>query len=151
MLEGGGEFIEFFNFLPETWEDLGWYNFLGDRVGVYQGREWITSTYGPMRRTAAGVVNDEYGHSAMGHYHLKVICSTEEGRQRAQAALATWYPRVLDMFGKSQSKRDQRYIACGLKQHTNAELRQQFLDDTSPMIAALGLTVPDPLANRHYL
>src|SRR5581483_3978029 len=151
MLEGAGGFLDIFNYLPETWADLGWFNFLGDRVGVYQGREWIHSSYGPMRRSAPGVVNDEYGHSAMGHYHLKVMCSTEEGRAEAQRALHDWYPRVLDMFGNAKSKRDRKYVAWGLKQHTNEELRQQFIEETTPMIEALGLTVPDPLANRKFV
>jgi 1,2-phenylacetyl-CoA epoxidase catalytic subunit len=151
IAEGAGAFLDIFNHLPETWADLGWFNFLGDRVGVYQGREWINSTYGPMRRSAAGVVNDEYGHSAMGHHHLKVLCETDEGRQQAQAALRTWYPRILDMFGRSDSKRDKSYIAYGLKEHTNEELRQMFISETSPMIEDLGLVLPDPREGRQFL
>lgn len=151
LSEGAGAFLDIFNYLPETWVDLGWFNFLGDRVGVYQGSEWIDSTYGPMRRSAPGVVNDEYGHTAMGYFHLKAVCQTEQGRQEAQASLLDWYPRVLDMFGRSQSKRDAAYIAHGLKQRTNEELRQAFITETTPMIERLGLEVPDPLAGRQFL
>jgi 1,2-phenylacetyl-CoA epoxidase catalytic subunit len=58
---------------------------------------------------------------------------------------------ALDMFGNSVSSRNERYRAWGLKKHTNAQLREAFIANTVPMVEALGLHVPDHLANRRYL
>jgi 1,2-phenylacetyl-CoA epoxidase catalytic subunit len=55
------------------------------------------------------------------------------------------------MFGRSDSTRDQRYIHWGLKRRTNAQARQEFIEEVDPLIAKLGLQIPDPLKDRKYL
>ncbi len=55
------------------------------------------------------------------------------------------------MFGRSDSKRAERFRFWGLKQRTNAEAREQFLAEVNPLIESMGLEVPDPLAGRKYL
>jgi ring-1,2-phenylacetyl-CoA epoxidase subunit PaaA len=58
---------------------------------------------------------------------------------------------TLDMFGASNSQRNKRYRAWGLKKHTNEQLRTAFIANTVPQIQALGLEVPDHFAGRRYL
>ena len=62
-----------------------------------------------------------------------------------------WYIKALDMFGRSDSVRDQRYIYWGLKRRTNAQAREEFIREVNPLIEKMGLTVPDPLRDRQYL
>jgi 1,2-phenylacetyl-CoA epoxidase catalytic subunit len=75
----------------------------------------------------------------------------EEARARVQRAVNFWYMTGLDMFGKSDSKRAERYRAWGLKRRTNAAAREQYLAEVNPLIESMGLQVPDPLAGRKYL
>jgi ring-1,2-phenylacetyl-CoA epoxidase subunit PaaA len=65
--------------------------------------------------------------------------------------MKVWWPMTLDMFGRTDSTRNKRYRAWGLKKHTNGQLREAFIEDTVPQIEALGLDVPDHLENRRFL
>jgi 1,2-phenylacetyl-CoA epoxidase catalytic subunit len=55
------------------------------------------------------------------------------------------------MFGRSDSRNSEHYVRWGIKAHSNAELRQRYIEDTVPLIEKLQLDVPDHAANRRYL
>lgn len=133
-----------------TWADLAFFNCLTDRVGMYQARELIGCSYEPLARVAPKITKDEVGHANIGYSSVMRICQTPEGRAEAQRALEKWYPIALDMFGSSSSKRSQRYIEIGLKKTPNAELRRQFIEEVTPLMTSVGLTMPDPTVNRKF-
>lgn len=133
-----------------TWTELAAVNFLTDRVGMYQAHEWVGSSYAVLAKIAPMVVKDERGHTTMGYERLERVCETAQGREEAQRAIVKWYPAALDMFGRSESKRQHEYIKWGLKKKTNGELRRQFIEDVEPLIAKLGLDVPDENKNRRF-
>ncbi|OFW11718.1 MAG: hypothetical protein A3H27_10890 [Acidobacteria bacterium RIFCSPLOWO2_02_FULL_59_13] len=133
-----------------TWTELAAVNFLTDRVGMYQANEWVGSSYVVLAKHAPMVVKDERGHTTMGYERLERVCETESGREEAQRAINRWYPAALDMFGRSESKRQHEYIKWGLKKRSNAQLRRQYIDDVNPLIARLGLDVPDENKNRRF-
>jgi len=66
-------------------------------------------------------------------------------------ALNRWYPLALDMFGRSESWRSERYIEWGIKRRTNAEARAAYIEEVNPLIAEFGLAVPDEKKGRLYL
>ena len=134
-----------------TWTELAAVNFLTDRVGMYQAREWVGSSYAVLSKVAPMVVKDETGHTTMGYDRLERICETAKGRELAQRAMVKWYPAALDMFGHSESKRQHEYIKWGLKKKPNGELRKEYIEDVEPLIAKLGLDVPDNRKNRRYM
>ena len=78
------------------------------------------------------------------------VCEAAKGREEAQRAIEKWYPAALDMFGRSESRRQHEYIRWGLKKRQNGELRRQFIDDVNPLVAKLGLDVPDENKNRRF-
>jgi 1,2-phenylacetyl-CoA epoxidase catalytic subunit len=55
------------------------------------------------------------------------------------------------MFGRSDSERDRRYLHWGLKRRTNAQARQEYIQEVNPLIEKIHLKVPDPTAGRQYL
>jgi ring-1,2-phenylacetyl-CoA epoxidase subunit PaaA len=55
------------------------------------------------------------------------------------------------MFGRSESKRAERYRYWGLKNRTNAQAREQYIAEVTPLIEDMGLQVPDGMAGRKYL
>lgn len=153
----GGKFERFelrqylFEFPKQTWMDLALHHFLASKVGVMQIAEWADSSYEPLARVVPRVFREERGHAGMGYMHLAELVRDERNRAEAQEKLKVWWPMTLDMFGNTHSSRNKRYRAWGLKKHTNCQLRDAFIANTTPQLEALGLKAPDHLANRRYL
>jgi len=136
----------------KTWEDFAVFGFLIDRVGRYQLEEFFDCTYRPLEKILPQIVKEEIGHVGYGESKTAELASQgEESKAKVQKALGFWYIKALDMFGRSDSTRDQRYIYWGLKRRTNAQAREEFIREVDPLIRKLGLTVPDPLKDRQYL
>jgi 1,2-phenylacetyl-CoA epoxidase catalytic subunit len=140
-----------FEYPKQTWMDLAFHHFLASKVGVMQIAEWADSSYEPVAQVVPRVFREERGHAGMGYIHLQQCLVSDEARALAQERLKIWWPMALDMFGNSHSARNRRYRAWGLKKHTNEDLREAFIANTVPQVEALGLEVPDHLANRRYL
>ena len=134
-----------------TWADVAAFCFLIDRVGKYQVEEFIDSTYLPLNEVLPGIIGEEIGHVAYGHEKMKELCADAKGKQQAQLALNRWLPLGLDMFGRSDSRRSERYIEWGLKRRTNNEARMGYMEEVRPLIAELGLEIPDEREGRKYL
>jgi len=140
-----------FEYPKQTWMDLAFHHFLASKVGVMQIAEWADSSYEPVAQVVPRVFREERGHAGMGYIHLQQCLVSDEARALAQDRIKIWWPMALDMFGNSGSARNRRYRAWGLKKHTNEDLRDAFIANTVPQVEALGLEVPDHLANRRYL
>ena len=54
-------------------------------------------------------------------------------------------------FGRSNSTRQWRYIELGFRTKTNEQLRQEYTEEVNSVLEGLGLTIPDPMANRHFV
>jgi 1,2-phenylacetyl-CoA epoxidase catalytic subunit len=135
----------------DSWCDVAWFHMLIDRVGLYVGIEWMSSTYEPLAKVSPRLEKEELFHATAGLKHLQKIVKTEAGKQEAQALLHKWWPAALDMFGRSDSRNSEVYVKWGIKAKSNRELREQYIAETVPLIEQLGLEVPDHLANRKYL
>jgi ring-1,2-phenylacetyl-CoA epoxidase subunit PaaA len=145
-------YLEAFRGIINTWEDFAVFGFLIDRVGRYQLEEFFGCTYQPLTRILPAIIKEEIGHVGYGESKTaELVAKGEESRDRVQRALNHWYVKALDMFGRSDSTRDQRYIYWGLKRRSNAQARQEFVREVDPLIAKFGLKVPDPLRGRQYL
>jgi ring-1,2-phenylacetyl-CoA epoxidase subunit PaaA len=148
-------YLEAFRGTITTWEDFCVFGFLIDRVGKYQLEEFIGCSYAPLSRILehpSRVLEEEDGHIDYGTTRTAELAARGgEAKERAQRALNTWYAMGLDMFGSSTSKRAERYRYWGLKRRTNEEARQQYIAEVNPLIEAMGLEVPDPLAGRKFL
>ena len=136
--------------MPE-WGDFAAFGFLIDKVGQYQLDEMVGSSFLPTDDVLPTILREEKGHVAYGEQQLQQMMATPEGRMDAQRAIDKWYVVGLDMFGRSESARDERYIEWGLKKRTNGEMREDYIAEMDPKIAALGLRVPDKLEGRKYL
>jgi ring-1,2-phenylacetyl-CoA epoxidase subunit PaaA len=148
-------YLEAFRGLITTWEDFNVFGFLIDRVGRYQLEEFAGCTYAPLSRLLehpSRVLEEEAGHIDFGTTRTAEMAARGgEAKERVQKSLNFWYTTGLDMFGRSESTRAERYRQWGLKRRTNAEARQQYLAEVNPLIESMGLDVPDPTAGRKYL
>lgn len=148
-------YLEAFRGLITTWEDFAVFGFLIDRVGKYQLEEFAGCTYAPLSRLLehpSRVMEEEAGHIDFGTTRTaEMAAKGGEAKERVQKAVDFWYLTGLDMFGRSESRRAERYRFWGLKRRTNAEARAQYIAEVNPLLESMGLQVPDPLAGRKYL
>jgi len=134
-----------------TWADFAVFGFLIDRVGQYQLDELEGASYLPIDDHLPTILREEKGHISYGEQQMRKLMETEQGLEQVQAAVDHWYRVGLDMFGMSTSARAERYIEWGLKRRTNEEARRQYIAEVDPLIAAMGLRIPDKLEGRRYL
>lgn len=135
----------------KSWVDVCWFHGIGDRVGLYVGVEWMGSSYEPLAKAAPRLEKEEHFHAEMGIKFAREVAKTPAGKKELQDGLKVWWPAVLDMFGKSNSKNSEIYVKWGIKGKSNEELRQSYIRETVPILESLGLDVPDHRANRRYL
>ncbi len=96
-------------------------------------------------------MQEEVSHVYFGAQQLKALIQTPDGYAEALAAVIRWLPRGLDMFGRSGSTRDQRFIHWGLKHRANEQARQEYQAEVEPLLQEIGLEKPDPTAEGYYL
>jgi ring-1,2-phenylacetyl-CoA epoxidase subunit PaaA len=145
-------YLDAFRGVISTWEDFAVFGFLIDRVGRYQLEEFFDCTYKPLERILPTILKEEIGHIGYGESKTAELAARGgEAKEKVQQALDFWYVKALDMFGRSDSTRDQRYIYWGLKRRTNSQAREEFISEVNPLIQKLGLRIPDPLKSRQYL
>ena len=145
-------YLDAFRGIIKTWEDFAVFGFLIDRVGRYQLEEFFPCTYKPLEQLLPQILKEELGHIGYGEKKTAELAAKgDESKEKIQKALDFWYVKALDMFGRSDSTRDQRYIYWGLKRRTNAQAREEFIQEANPLIEKMGLKVPDPLKGRKYL
>lgn len=145
-------YLDAFRGVIKTWEDFAVFGFLIDRVGRYQLEEFLGCTYKPLERILPQIIKEEIGHVGYGESKtVELAAKGDESNEKLQKALDFWYIKALDMFGRSDSTRDERYIYWGLKRRSNAQAREEFISEVNPIIEKIGLRVPDPLEGRKYL
>jgi ring-1,2-phenylacetyl-CoA epoxidase subunit PaaA len=145
-------YLDAFRGVIKSWEDFAVFGFLIDRVGRYQLEEFLGCTYKPLERMMPQIMKEEVGHVGYGQSKTAELAAEgDESKEKVQKAVDYWYIKALDMFGRSDSARDRRYIYWGLKRRTNAQAREQFIQEVNPLIEKIGLRVPDPLKGRQFL
>ena len=93
------------------------------------------------------ICKEESFHQRQGYdIMLKLCAGTLEQNDMAQDALNRWWWPSLMMFGPSDadSVHSAQSMAWKIKQNSNDELRQKFINQTIPQAKYLGITVPDP-------
>jgi ring-1,2-phenylacetyl-CoA epoxidase subunit PaaA len=144
-------YVEAFRGKITTWEDFAVFGLLIDRVGRYQLEEYVGCTYAPLDRILPDVLREEEGHLDYGtNKTAEMAAKGGESKERVQKALEYWYVKGLDMFGRSDSYRSERYRHWGLKRRTNAQAREEYTKEVNSLIEKMGLEVPDPNKGRLY-
>jgi 1,2-phenylacetyl-CoA epoxidase catalytic subunit len=132
--------------VQQTWLDHSLNSLMNDRFGVFQGFEWVRSAYAPLSRVSLKIVKDERGHSNMGYISVRQCLEQDpDARLTAQARIHDYlYPYFLAAFGSDDSANNTSWRRWGLKQHTNAQLRNAYHQEMVNVLTSLGLEPPDP-------
>lgn len=145
-------YLEAFRGLITSWEDFAVFGFLIDRVGRFQLEEFLDCSYLPLQRVLPEILKEEMGHIGFGtNQTAEMALKGGEQQEKIQKSVDFWYVKALDMFGRSDSERSNRYYHWGLKRRSNTQARWEFKKEVDPLILEMGLIVPDPIAGRQYL
>jgi ring-1,2-phenylacetyl-CoA epoxidase subunit PaaA len=146
-LSGTAKYSSIFNYPTLTWADIGAVGWLVDGAAIMNQVPLQRCSYGPYSRAMIRVCKEESFHQRQGFDIMRQLCQgTDDQKAMAQDALDRWWWPSLMMFGPSDkdSVHSEQSTKWGIKQNTNDELRQKFVDQTVPQAGWLGLTVPDP-------
>jgi ring-1,2-phenylacetyl-CoA epoxidase subunit PaaA len=134
-----------------TWADVATFCCLVDRVGRYQIEEMQGSSFEPLDSVLPLITHEEIGHVGYGAARLAELAADPATKPDAQAAVDRWYPRALDMFGRTGSRRAEQFIEWGLKHRLNEVARREYIAEVGPLIERMSLSVPDEDRDRHFL
>ncbi|MGG7565141.1 1,2-phenylacetyl-CoA epoxidase subunit PaaA [Rhodovulum sp. DZ06] len=147
LLTGKAKYSSIFNEPTLTWADVGAIGWLVDGAAIMNQVPLQRCSYGPYGRAMVRICKEESFHQRQGFDIMRALAhGTEKQKAMAQDALNRWWWPSLMMFGPSDkdSTHSAQSMRWGIKQNSNDELRQKFVDQTAPQAAWLGLTVPDP-------
>jgi ring-1,2-phenylacetyl-CoA epoxidase subunit PaaA len=145
-------YLEAFRGVIKIWEDFAVFGFLIDRVGRYQLEEFLDCSYLPLQRILPEILKEEVGHIGFGtNQTAELAAKGDDEKERVQQSVDFWYIKALDMFGRSDSERSNRFCHWGLKRRSNSQARWEFIKEVGPIIQDMGLTVPDPIKGRKFL
>lgn len=146
LLSGKAKYSSIFNYPTLSWADIGAIGWLVDGAAIMNQVPLQRCSYGPYSRAMIRVCKEESFHQRQGFDIMMRLCEgTEAQKAMAQDALNRWWWPALMMFGPSDkdSVHSAQSFAWNIKQDSNDELRQKFVDQTVPQAEYLGLTVPD--------
>lgn len=144
-------YVEAFRGKITTWEDFSVFGFLIDRVGRFQLEEFEDCSYVPLADILSTMVQEESAHISFGTNMTRHMAEKgDESKERVQKSVDYWYVKGLDMFGKTESRRSERYRYWGLKRRTNAQQRKEYTEEINALITDMGLDIPDPDKGRLY-
>jgi ring-1,2-phenylacetyl-CoA epoxidase subunit PaaA len=147
LLAGKAKYSSIFNYPTLTWADIGAIGWLVDGAAIMNQVPLQRCSYGPYARAMVRICKEESFHQRQGFDILmKLVKGTPEQKAMAQDALDRWWLPSLMMFGPSDetSVHSAQSMAWKIKQNSNDELRQKFVNETVPQANYLGLKVPDP-------
>ncbi|HKR13379.1 MAG TPA: Phenylacetic acid catabolic protein [Pyrinomonadaceae bacterium] len=125
-----------------SWAQRGVFSFLGEDAVLDHIKEMAQSSYVPWANSFETIIRDELIHVAHGKRIVRSFLESDEGRAEVQAAIDALWPLVLSLFGKPDSSRSKEYVHWGLRQRTNREARDKYVERIVPKLTAMGLTVP---------
>lgn len=146
LLSGKAKYSSIFNYPTLTWADIGAIGWLVDGAAIMNQVPLQRCSYGPYSRAMIRVCKEESFHQRQGYDVMMALAKgTDDQKAMAQDALNRWWWPALMMFGPSDgdSVHSAQSMAWGIKQNSNDELRQRFVDQTVPQAEYLGLKVPD--------
>ncbi|MCL4125237.1 UNVERIFIED_CONTAM: hypothetical protein GTU68_036404 [Idotea baltica] len=146
LLKGKAKYSSIFNYPTLTWADIGAIGWLVDGAAIMNQVPLCRCSYGPYARAMVRVCKEESFHQRQGFEIMMTMAQgSPEQKSMAQDALNRWWWPSLMMFGPNddESPHTAQSMAWRIKRFTNDELRQRFVDMTTPQAEFLDLKIPD--------
>ncbi len=129
-----------------SWFELAMAQFLYDRGGFWQLREYDSCAFLPYREIIGKILKEEAGHQGLGERIVVELCQDKQFDAVKQGHFNKWLKQGMLSFGRPNTEGNKYAIAVGLKKRDSGEVMQDFLDDIKPAVVACGLVFPEPSA-----
>lgn len=125
-----------------SWYELAMAQFLYDRGGFWQLREYEECSFLPYRKVIQKIIKEEKGHQALGERIVVELTRTGRYNDEKQAVFEKWLRQGLLSFGRPATDGARFAIESGLKKRDPGPVMQDFIDDIKPAVKACGLVFP---------
>jgi 1,2-phenylacetyl-CoA epoxidase catalytic subunit len=125
-----------------SWFELAMAQFLYDRGGFWQLREYDECSFVPYREVIGKIVKEEAGHQGLGERIVVELCRSGAYEREKQPMFDKWLRQGLLSFGRPGTEGARYAISVGLKKRDAAAVMQDFVDDIKPAVKACGLVFP---------
>ncbi|APW96717.1 phenylacetate-CoA oxygenase subunit PaaA [Halobiforma lacisalsi AJ5] len=146
LANGDGKFLNCFHYPMESWVETPMIAFFVDGAAMRRQATLRRTSWEPYAHAMDKVCFEEGFHVKHGEDILRTLMTGSRKEQKlTQEAFETWWPRIIQFFGPTDDKSTHHDFASavGLKQQSNDELRQAFLDQYIPKARKYGLEIPD--------
>ena len=130
----------------QSWFELAMAQFLYDRGGFWQLKEYDGCAFVPYRDVITKILKEEAGHQGLGERIVVELCRSGEFDAVKQRDFDKWLKQGMLSFGRPGTEGNKYAIGAGLKKRDSGDVMQDFLDDIKPAVVACGLAFPKPEA-----
>lgn len=128
--------------MAESFLELGIAQWLYDRGGFWQLREYVDSSWAPYREIVGKIIAQEEGHQNHGERIAVPLCRREKDRAKVQRLFERWLRLGLICLGRPNSEGNRYAIAVGLKKRDSGECMKDYIRDILPAVREAGLRFP---------
>jgi len=128
----------------ESWIELAMAQFLYDRGGFWQLKEYEECSFVPYRGVIQKIVKEEAGHQSLGERIVVEQCQSGRYEDSKQPLFEKWLRVGLLSFGRPGTPGNRYAIEQGLKKRDSGECMKDFVNDIRPAVRAAGLRFPEP-------
>jgi 1,2-phenylacetyl-CoA epoxidase catalytic subunit len=128
----------------QSWFELAMAQFLYDRGGFWQLREYEECAYAPYREIIQKILKEEAGHQGLGERIVVELCRSGRFDDVKQRFFDKWLRQGMLSFGRPGTAGNAYAIGVGLKKRDSGAVMQDFVDDIKPAVKACGLLFPEP-------
>jgi 1,2-phenylacetyl-CoA epoxidase catalytic subunit len=126
----------------ESWFELAMAQFLYDRGGFWQLKEYEECSFVPYRGVIRKIVEEEAGHQGLGEKIVVELCQSGGHEQVKQGLFEKWLRLGLLSFGRPGTAGNKYAIEQGIKKRDSAACMKDFVSDIRPAVQAGGLRFP---------
>jgi 1,2-phenylacetyl-CoA epoxidase catalytic subunit len=130
--------------MAESWIELAMAQFLYDRGGFWQLKEYEDCSFVPYRAVIQKIVKEEAGHQNLGERIVVEQCQSGRFDDVKQALFEKWVRLGLLSFGRPGTPGNRYAIEHGLKKRDSGACMKDFVDDIRPAVRSAGLRFPEP-------
>jgi ring-1,2-phenylacetyl-CoA epoxidase subunit PaaA len=146
LANGDGKFLNCFHYPMTEYVETPMVAFFVDGAAMRRQATLRRTSWEPYAHAMDKVCFEEGFHVKHGEDILRTLMNgSRKEQQLTQEAFEEWWPRIIQFFGPTDDKSTHHDFAAsvGLKQKSNDELRQAFLDQYVPKARKYGLEIPD--------
>jgi 1,2-phenylacetyl-CoA epoxidase catalytic subunit len=130
--------------MAESWMELAMAQFLYDRGGFWQLKEYEECSFVPYRAVIQKIVKEEAGHQSLGEKIVVEQCQSGAFDDVKQELFERWLRIGLLSFGRPGTPGNRFAIEHGIKKRDSGACMKDFVDDIRPAVKSAGLRFPEP-------